>query len=44
MKLQLIDFSTIVAYLLATVCIGIYYRKKAWKDNAGVPDATTLIK
>lgn len=29
MKLHLLDFLIIAAYLLATVCIGLYYRKKA---------------
>jgi SSS family solute:Na+ symporter len=33
MKLQLIDFLIIAAYLLATVFIGFYYRKKSSQDK-----------
>jgi SSS family solute:Na+ symporter len=34
MKLQLIDFLILVAYLLATVFIGLYYRNKARQNQA----------
>ncbi len=33
MKLHLIDFLIIATYLLATVCIGLYYRKKSSQDK-----------
>ncbi|MGI4742098.1 MAG: sodium:solute symporter family protein [Janthinobacterium lividum] len=33
MKLQLIDFLIIAAYLLATIFIGFYYRKKSSQDK-----------
>ncbi len=33
MKLHLIDFLIIATYLLATVCIGLYYSKKARENK-----------
>ncbi len=33
MKLHLIDFLIIATYLLAMVCIGLYYRKKSSQDK-----------